>query len=63
MDVHKLAGWCLILFGVINVLHEVAVRASARHTPGTAYALITALLFTFGARLLWVRKDGDRNAR
>lgn len=52
MDVNKLAGSCLIVFGVINVLHEFVVRSTERGTPGVAYALVTATLFTLGAVLL-----------
>lgn len=55
MDVNKLAGWCLIAFGLINVLHEIVVRLAGRGTPGLVYAFLTALLFTFGAVLL-IRK-------
>lgn len=51
MDVNKLAGACLILFGIINVLHEIVVRSTGRSTPGFGYAFVTALLFTFGALL------------
>jgi hypothetical protein len=49
MDVNKLAGACLIIFGIINVLHEVVVRSTGRSTPGFGYAFVTALLFTLGA--------------
>ena len=55
MDVNKLAGWCLILLGAINVLHEIFVTYRDGGTPGAFYALVTALLFTFGAVLL-IRK-------
>lgn len=48
MNVNKLAGWCLILLGVINVLHEIMERWSVRNIPGVPYALVTALFFTFG---------------
>lgn len=55
MDVNKLAGACLIIFGIINVLHEIVVRSTGRSTPGFGYAFVTALLFTFGA-LLFLRR-------
>ena len=48
MQVNKLIGWCLILFGVINVLHEIFERWSGPNVPGVPYTLVTALLFTFG---------------
>ena len=56
MDVNKLAGWCFIVWGLINVLREVMIVLrddSAR--PGAVYALVTALLITLGALLL-IRK-------
>jgi hypothetical protein len=49
MDVNKLAGACFILFGIINVLHEIVLRSTGRSTPGFGYAFVTALLFTLGA--------------
>ena len=55
MDVNKMAGACLIILGIVNVLHEIVVRSTGRGTPGLAYAFVTALLFTFGA-LLFLRK-------
>jgi hypothetical protein len=53
---YKLAGYCLILLGIINVLHEVSLRATATREPGLGYALVTAGFFTAGAALLWLRK-------
>lgn len=55
MDVNKIAGACLIIFGIINVLHEIVVRSTGRSTPGFGYAFVTALLFSFGA-LLFLRR-------
>src|SRR4051794_4875455 len=55
MQVNKLVGWCLILFGVINVLHEVFVRWRDNNVPGVPYALVTAMLFTFGFVFLWTK--------
>lgn len=55
MDVNKLAGWCLITLGVVNVLHEIFVRYRDAATPGIGYAFVTALFFTLGAVLL-IRK-------
>ncbi|HEY3580706.1 MAG TPA: hypothetical protein VGK82_09185 [Pyrinomonadaceae bacterium] len=52
MDVNKLAGVCLIILGVVNALHEFVVRSTGRGEPGFAYAVVTALFFTFGAVLL-----------
>lgn len=56
MDVNKLAGWCLIVLGVVNVLREVMIVLSENDArPGAVYALVTALLITLGAVLL-IRK-------
>ena len=52
MDVNKLAGACLIILGVVNALHEFVVRSTGRGEPGFAYAVVTALFFTFGVLLL-----------
>jgi hypothetical protein len=52
LQINKLAGWCLIVFGIINVLHEISLRTLGRREPGTGYALFTALLFTAGAAAL-----------
>jgi hypothetical protein len=54
--ISAMAGWCLIIFGVINLLHEISLRASGMRQPGTAYALATAVFFTAGAALLWRKK-------
>ena len=52
MDVNKLAGACLIILGIVNVLHEFVVRSAGRGEPGFIYAAVTALFFTFGVMLL-----------
>lgn len=52
MDVNKLAGACLFILGIVNVLHEFVVRSQGRGEPGILYALVTALFFTFGVVLL-----------
>ena len=52
MDVNKMAGACLIILGVVNALHEFVVRTTGRGEPGSVYALVTALFFTFGVVLL-----------
>jgi len=52
MNVNKLAGACLIIMGIVNVLHEFVVRSSGRGEPGILYAMVTALFFTFGVLLL-----------
>ncbi len=58
MDVNKLAGACLIVLGIINVLHEFVVRSTGRGEPGIGYAFVTALFFTFGVALL-LRRNVD----
>ena len=62
MDVYKLAGACLIVLGIVNVLHEFVVRSTGRGEPGFAYAVVTALFFTFGVLLL-LRKTVDHGKR
>jgi hypothetical protein len=52
MDVNKLAGTCLIILAIVNVLHEFVVRSKGRGEPGFGYAVVTALFFTFGVMLL-----------
>jgi len=56
MDVNKLAGGCLIILGVVNALHEFVLRSTGRGKPGFAYAVVTALFFTFGVLLLLRKK-------
>jgi hypothetical protein len=58
MDVNKLAGACLIILGIVNVLHEFVVRSTGRGEPGFSYAVVTALFFTFGIVLL-LRKSAN----
>jgi hypothetical protein len=63
MDVNKIAGACLIIFGIINVLHEIVERSTGRGTPGFGYAFVTALLFTFGALLFLRRSVPNKSPR
>ena len=56
MRVNKLAGLCLITFGTVNVLHEIALRLSHTVRPGPGYAIVSAALFAIGAWLLWSSK-------
>ena len=60
MDVNKLGGACLIILGIVNVLHEFVVRSTGRGEPGFGYAVVTALFFTFGVVLL-LRKNVDHS--
>ena len=60
MDVNKMAGACLILLGIVNVLHEITLRLSERGRPGIGYALVTALFFTFGA-VLFLRRSRNHS--
>lgn len=62
MDVNKLAGACLFILGIVNVLHEFVVRSTGRGEPGIVYAFVTALFFTFGVVLL-LRKTAAHNKR
>jgi len=62
MNVNKLAGACLIIMGIVNVLHELFVRSTGRGDPGMVYGFVTALFFTFGVMLL-LRKNVDQGKR
>jgi hypothetical protein len=62
MDVNKLAGACLLILGVVNVLHEIVLRSTGRGEPSFGYAVVTALFFTFGVMLL-LRKRSDHSKR
>jgi hypothetical protein len=52
MDVNKMAGLCLIILAVVNVLHEIFVRYRDGATFGVTSAVVTAALFTFGVALI-----------
>jgi hypothetical protein len=56
MSVNKMAGTCLIVLGIVNVLHEIVMRSTGRGEPGIPYAIVTALFFTFGA-VLFLRRS------
>ena len=56
MRINGLAGWCLIIFGVINVLQEISITSSGRGKPGVGFALVSSIMFTAGAALLWIDK-------
>ncbi len=60
MRLNKMAGACLILLGVVNVLHEVALRSAGRGTPGFGYAFATALFFTIGT-VFFFRRSASQN--
>lgn len=51
MNINRMAGCCLLLFGIINVLHEIVLNGTGRGRPGIAYGLVTAALFTLGTAL------------
>ena len=52
MEARKMAGCCLILFGIINVLHKVHLNEFASDAVSAPYKIVTALLFAVGAGLL-----------
>jgi uncharacterized membrane protein HdeD (DUF308 family) len=62
MEPRKMAGWCLILFGVINVLHAFHLYATEGRGMTTLYTFITALLFTVGAAFLCLNKKGQSSS-
>jgi len=63
VDINKMAGYCLIIFSLINVLHEIHLRTVGRGQPGIGYALTTSILFTAGAVLLWRRRIRENLAK
>ena len=60
MTVNRMAGTCLILLGIINILHEINVVNAGRGRPGLIYALLTAAFFAVGAALLLWPKHKQR---
>jgi len=60
VNVSKMAGYCLIILGIINVLHEISLRVTGLREPGIGYALVTAVFFSAGAALLWRSKITPR---
>jgi membrane-bound ClpP family serine protease len=62
MNISRMAGCCLILLGIINILHEINLTGTGRGQPGVAYAIITAALFTFGIALL-LRSRRERTTK
>ena len=61
MTANKLLGLCLIILGVINILHEVVLRVERVRQPGLTYAIVTAMFFTAGAALLCRAKILQKN--
>jgi len=59
MSVNKMAGVCLMLLAIVNVLHEIAMRSNGRGKPGIAYAVVTALFFTLGV-VLFLRRGASQ---
>ena len=62
MTVNRMAGSCLILLGIINVLHEFVVVNTGRGRPGIVYALVTAAFFAVGFALLLRPKHTRKEA-
>lgn len=60
MTVNRMAGCCLILLGIINILHELVVVTTGRGRPGLVYTLVTAAFFAVGAALLLRPKHKQR---
>lgn len=58
MEPRKMAGWCLILFGVINVLQAIYIHDTEGRGMSVRYAFVTSLLFTLGAACIWLNKKG-----
>ena len=63
MTINRMAGCALVLWGIINVLHEIVLRDSGRGRPGIAYAVVTAIFFSAGAALLLWPRHNQRRVR
>jgi hypothetical protein len=62
MAIRKMAGWCLILLGIINVLHSIHLHAVMGQQTTTLNTIVTSLLFTVGAAFLFHRKNNRRSS-
>lgn len=51
MTVRTMLGICLIILGMVNILHAIASH-SGTDKPGVPFMVVTALFFTLGAWLL-----------
>jgi len=60
MTVNRMAGCCLILFGIINIFREIHLNSTGRGRPGVLYAIVTAALFAIGTALLLRPKHKQR---
>ncbi|HKP71643.1 MAG TPA: hypothetical protein VJT82_01815 [Pyrinomonadaceae bacterium] len=63
MRIRKMAGLFLIIMGLIQVFHALSSHTSdAQRLSSPFYAVVTALLFTLGAALIFWR-DGKQQTR
>jgi hypothetical protein len=56
MEIRKMAGWCLILMGVVKVLHAIHLQTMMGQSVNTLSAFVISLLFAVGAAFLWLDK-------
>ena len=61
MEIRKMAGWCLILLGIVKVLHVIYLQTVTGHRAGALYAIMISLLFTGGAAFLWLKSAPERS--
>jgi len=61
LRVRKLAGLCLIILGVINVLHEIVLRSRGASQPGMGYAIVTAAFIATGTALICLKRVTQRD--
>lgn len=61
MEIRKMVGWCLILLGVVKVLHAIHLNATTGHSVGTLSIFMISLLFTVGAAFLWLNRAPCRS--
>ena len=61
MSIRKMAGLFLIVMGLIQVFHALSDHTPAGTLSRPLYALVTALLFTGGAALIWWKGKWGNN--
>jgi len=52
MNISKLAGACLIILAVANMVYAVITSLTGPNHPGYLFVLVTALLFSIGVFFL-----------
>lgn len=56
MEIRKMAGWCLILLGVVRVFQTIHLQTVKAEGVGPISVALISLLFTVGAAFLLLNK-------